>query len=820
MTPGLAALGNTARGRNHICHVHPSNPRRGMVDSHIGPIHYGPNGDQEIDTAWLPSAAPWQYEMTQASYNVRAKSSFNGAPLLEFSIGAAWVTLQPRQLDWHNDRGDVLPAGTVQAVTAAVDDDELTWIGAYGAGRDFVYETQTARLAKKVVLASYASLPAPSTQILTGGNPVLRAQFQFDWNDALVTPFVDGVVWTGGGGAPVLTTANAIEFRDTQGNVVMLFDRPTALQTQAQENDTSEAPGVVLRVSRSGNNLLIEVRVPQPWLAVANYPVIIDPTLGDGAIEIAAGADDADEATTIVRIDGTPLINVDGSGEWNAWRWPLTLPACTVDVSYLTVQMNGPTLDEPDVTFLGLDTATPAAFQVVTSDISSRAMTTATVDWSNTNAGTADVNTSDLSTIFQELVDSYAPYSSGYIGAAMRSRANDVTRDTSIESYETSTTTCARLHLEYTETGGISINLAAAALTASGQTLDPQPGAVSKTLAAAALTASGQILDVQPGVFSLALVAAALSASGQALTVTPGAFSLALASALLNMAGQTITVDTGGTPISVNLLAAALTAAGQVLDAQPGTATVSLSVAPLSAAGQILDVQPGVASIALSAASLLASGQTLDPQPGAVSISLTFGALTVAGQTVTISAPAGIVVNLLAAVLSAGGQVLDVQPGAVSIAFAGATLTASGQTITISAPFSGQIIDLLAADLVAQGQVLDVQPGATSLALSAALLEAQGQALDVQPGIVTIPLNEATIQTLAQVMTISPGAVSVLLSAASLTASGLAITLPVTVIGFVLLAAQGIDNTVYVKQSGDALDATGDGDTLFPIEDQ
>lgn len=174
-------------------------------------------------------------------------------------------------------------------------------------------------------------------------------------------------------------------------------------------------------------------------------------------VAITAGSDDASEqSSTAVSLTASPLLNVDGSGEWNAWKFRgITIPAgATIDVAYLTVRMNSGTLDEPLVLIDADDSASPADFAASNTNISGRTGTTASVQWSNANAGTSDVNTSSLVSIIQELVDSHAPYSSGTIVIRMKiDPSNDGTRDTSIISYEGSTTACARLHIEYTEAG-------------------------------------------------------------------------------------------------------------------------------------------------------------------------------------------------------------------------------------------------------------------------------------------------------------------------------------------------------------------------------
>src|SRR3990167_920905 len=105
---------------------------------------------------------------------------------------------------------------------------------------------------------------------------------------------------------------------------------------------------------------------------------------------VVASADDASElATTVVSIVANPLANCDTAAVWNAWRFlGVTIPAGSlITAAYLTVNFTSTTLDEPDVTIYGLKTATPATFAANNTDISARARTTASVAWSNTNAG-------------------------------------------------------------------------------------------------------------------------------------------------------------------------------------------------------------------------------------------------------------------------------------------------------------------------------------------------------------------------------------------------------------------------------------------------
>jgi len=263
----------TRRGRSFIEFDAGGGKRRFVAT--IEPLHA--KGGAEIDTEWTATASPWSYACASADYASRIKAAFNGAPLVEFRAGDAWVTLQPRQLNWTNDRGDVQMISAAQAVTASLSDATARWAGAFGAGRDFAYTNHPKRLIKELLLDA---LPGtPSAQVLGGGNPVLQLQFQFAWDGA--TPYVDGAAWDA---KTERTTAQRIEFITAAGPVFTL-DAPTAMDANGDA-----ATGVLLRVKKSGGSLYVEVRVPYAWLASAVYPVVVDPTLtlqpdGDAGID-------------------------------------------------------------------------------------------------------------------------------------------------------------------------------------------------------------------------------------------------------------------------------------------------------------------------------------------------------------------------------------------------------------------------------------------------------------------------------------------------------------------------------------------------------
>jgi hypothetical protein len=436
-----------ARGRNWIAHRAPDGTR--VLDVSLGPLHRA-DDQTEIDTDWQPDAGAWQWQMTGADYTAHARSVLNAGGLMEYRAGEAWVTFDPQSLNWVNEANSRQQIAIKQPVTAAVvDGDVLRWVNGYGTGRHYQLQTQSARLQKLVTIDALANLPAATVT----GTVWLEQEFTLS-HAAGLTVWLDGVQWLKVNNQRV-RTAGRVEFRDASGTPVWWLDLPRAFDSAGNQT----VGQYEVRRQGGASNLFVTVRIPKVWVDAAVFPIFLDPTID---VSVAAGDDDADElANGNVVTAGNPLVNVDGTGEWNAWRFQgITIPAgATVTVAYLTVQMTSASLDEPDVTFYGLDTTTPAVFVAgsATFTVSSRARTTASVDWANANAGTGDVNTSDLSTIIQELVDSYAPYSSGVLGLAMTSRANDLTRDTSITSYDGSTSVCARLHIEYTEAGAAFI---------------------------------------------------------------------------------------------------------------------------------------------------------------------------------------------------------------------------------------------------------------------------------------------------------------------------------------------------------------------------
>ncbi len=454
--PGATVHG---RGRNWIRHQHPTDPNKFILDTSIGPIHYGPGQDQEINTTFVnadPVAdAPWLRKMTTNDFHV-----FFGPGTQEFDAGqiikyvhpptAANVTFQAQSLQWTNDLDQIQQISAPAKIIPAINDDTLTFTGAYGTGLNFRWQVQTARLAKYLDIVSLASLPTPNATILAGGNPVLNLQFIFQ-KSAGVDIYIDGQLWNEAPNNPRTTSGN-VEFR-SGGQTLWWFKKAWAT------DQDGEAPNVVQRFRKQGPNLLVSVRVPWSWLQAAAYPVTVDPTIDP---IVSASADDGAQNGASMDITGTQprlgLITHLGH------RFVLTGPASgdTIDVAYQTTNQPASFADEvDDVDLYCQATDNAAAFTTTDNDISNRTSTSAVVTWNPDpiDIGTGDQNGPSLVSPIQEVINR-AGWSSGN-GLALIMIQTPATSGTDwrVRHYDGSTTECPRLHIEYTAAGAGALTI-------------------------------------------------------------------------------------------------------------------------------------------------------------------------------------------------------------------------------------------------------------------------------------------------------------------------------------------------------------------------
>src|SRR3989304_4253293 len=466
--PGATVV---ARLRNSIKHQHPTIPSKFMLDLGIGPMHYGPAEDQEINSSWQPGTAPWNFQMVQAGYNALALANFSSGQIVKYvhpSTGES-IAFQPQQLQYTNDLDQIQAIANPQSVNAVVqDEDVLFWQGAFGPGMDIRWHSQTARLDNRLVVNQASRWPTPTAQIIAGGNPVARLQFIFQVSNG-IDIFVNGVLWNRAVNNPV-NTQGYIEFRHrTTGEALWTFNLPRSSSAPIEDQDPDELIGAS-RLRRTGPNLFVEHRIPIAWLQAADYPIEIDTTIDE---QVGASDGDAFQATSDAVTVGSATPNVDSATEHAGHRFTtVAIPKpATINVASFGVTILADFVDEPIHRLRGQLSATPAAFTTTSNDIDARTRTSATVQWNSTDlgAGTDEFwewgasvagvgNGANINAIIQEIVDLAGWASNNNLVLIYEQHTGDGQRDLQIYHYDGSTTFAPKLHIEYT--AGVALVIA------------------------------------------------------------------------------------------------------------------------------------------------------------------------------------------------------------------------------------------------------------------------------------------------------------------------------------------------------------------------
>jgi len=448
-----------SRGKGWIKHQHPTEPLRQMYDTQVGARwHFGdgPYSEaDEIDTAWQSTTGAWDYEMTLNDFQTYARDTFNVGDIFEFQAQGESLRFDPHSINWVDENYSRQQIAIKQAVTASVDDDKLIFTDAYGSGRHFQYQNQTARLQKLITIDSAANLPAATLQ---GQTIHFEAEFSMSLSSGLDF-YLDGVLWERKNNERI-KTVNNIEVRDeaTGTQVLWWLGLPTAYDSPTGEDSNNETIGE-LEVRRQGgpSALFITIRIPKTWIDAANFPIYIDPTVD---YQVDASANDAKEETSGFVGPSATNFDCDIVDKWHGHRWTgvtiddgATIDAMTVD-TYLYHQF----LDEPYITLDFEDGSAPAQFVSVNYNISSRTGTTATGAIDENNLGAPGwmselMTLTELKTIGQELVDSY-DYSGGSSMVCREAGLGGDNRDYGLYYYDQSSTYGAKLHIEFTAPGG------------------------------------------------------------------------------------------------------------------------------------------------------------------------------------------------------------------------------------------------------------------------------------------------------------------------------------------------------------------------------
>lgn len=438
------------RRRNSIKHRladAPDGRQRFTLDVAIGPLHYGPDNDQEIDTALQPSTAPWDWEMTKAGFEVRALSRLNAGQVIEYRSGPESVRFQPMALQYSNDLGQIQQISMPGNVQAVVDDDALTWADGYGPGRSLSWQAQTARLAKRLTISALSDLPAVQPFILAGGNPVLELNLIFAFS-AGVTPYVDGHPWSG---AADKDTQGLVEFRDVQGNVLWWFNLPRSWDAEGNVQLG------VLRFRKQGNSLYVSHRLPLSFVQGAVYPLTVDVDVDE---QVDRTGDDGDHTVDLhgfstvdhLRIGDAGFFN-KGMGTWAHFR-DVPIPAgATIDAAYLTYIPWGTDIGNVCRTVVQADSASDAPVVTTHGAYDAITRTTASAAWNPVPSWIENVaiDTPDISTVVQEVIDG------GFVsGNDMTYMTHDQAQASNADAfregydYTDDSAKAAQLHVEYT----------------------------------------------------------------------------------------------------------------------------------------------------------------------------------------------------------------------------------------------------------------------------------------------------------------------------------------------------------------------------------
>lgn len=458
------------------------------LDSSIGNVHYQDTNDnwQNIDNTISSVADAYRWQTAgNASFQVAFTDRFNAGMSMRVRHKASneQIQMQPYNLDYTNDTTATSNTGTIQLVKSAqpvlatvtnpvepliagktYHAGKIQWDGAYGAGTHFTWQVETTRIPKLLTIDSLANLPTPNASVLAGTNPVLRLTLFFLPSNG-VTIWLDGQQWDK---RTTKATFNTIEFRDSQGTVLWGFD-PLMYWDSAGNQGQS-----VATCRWTGAYLSIEIRVPWSWLQTATYPVFIDTTVD---YQVGASSDDcfvrynSNTSAWAISLTSTFLgvgkADSSNTKTGGGLRWGgITIPSgATITAAYITMTSSYTTSGTVVKTYITGDKENDPATWSTLADYQARRgtivggannnnITTAQVAWDSIPAWTADTEyqSPGISSVIQELINAHAP-NNEHIALFWDDHDARGTQLTVLRrgySYDSSTTKCGKLHIEYT----------------------------------------------------------------------------------------------------------------------------------------------------------------------------------------------------------------------------------------------------------------------------------------------------------------------------------------------------------------------------------
>lgn len=663
------------RGRNYIKH------RDGgtyILDACTGPMHYGPSMDQEIDTAWQLGTAPWDYEMVQAGYNAYALEDFSSGQIIKYvdPVSGESIGFQPQQLQYTNDLDQIQAIADPQSVVCAVDDDDLYWTGAFGTDIDIKWETQTARLAKRLIIQDASALPTVAQYIIDGGNPVLRLQFIFQKSPGLDI-YVNDTLWDELPANPV-ETSGRVEFRLGTGEVAFAFNIPLSVSSGSDEA-TDEIIGT-FRLRKVGPNLFVEHLVPISWLQLEDYPIEIDVDVDE---QVAGNYDDAHERQDDTDFDNSSY-RVQMHGHTSAsirfvGGYRFTTVAIPKDATITAAHFEGYPYDDVYldlwVDVYGEDEDDVDDYNT-TQDVYNRTTTSASYEWQVTM--TVDQWESSPSTSLNGIISEITSRSGWATGQDLGILIWGHTPVSGsylsrFSSYNRSSTDAAKLHVEYSVDQTVVMDELTLASTIEDLS-------VLATIPMDELTLASTIEDITvppPNPPPIATDELTLASTPEDLTVAPGE-AIVFPDELTAIASPEDITPVGG-PISVPLDELTLASSCEALTL---VAVVFIGMDELTLESTTVALDIIADYTALMDELTLAGSTSLTIVPGPVSPLI--DELALASTLEDLNVTVGEIIILDELTLASTLEDLTVQPGEVSLALNELTLAGSAEALSVS----------------------------------------------------------------------------------------------------------------------------------------
>jgi len=444
------------RGRNFIKHQTPGGLN--VLDTSIGPIHYGVSEDQEIDTAWQVGQGVWDYEIVTNDFHAFINDS---VPVtyryLDVASGED-IEITVTGVRWVNDEGASEAAASFVQVIPTINDDRLIW-NDIAPGWSVEVEAQTARLVKYLTIDSLANLGAPS---IGGTNQRLQLQFSLAKSSGLEI-WLDGNKWDEKNNTQIETDGDIWFRQESGGASVFWFRHPTVIQV----DDKSNGP-IIQRLKKVGVNLLAEIDIPWSWLQSASFPIVIDPTVDP---QVGASADDTVVWPGTCNYTGTiGYLGNDGSYNSIGNRFTVNVPQnSTVTTSYITLTAQaGASNDTVRLEIAYEDTNDPGDFTSCSeASFNARTRSSSPITWDFTTDWVQDseYNSPSLNNLLEALFAEAYWASGEHAVIFVEDDGSDTNALRYCYLYDGSTTKCALLHIEYDTAGDLS------ASTSDGLTL-------------------------------------------------------------------------------------------------------------------------------------------------------------------------------------------------------------------------------------------------------------------------------------------------------------------------------------------------------------